>query len=195
VAEAFQERRQSRPFRILYISLEGFIQRFILRKSGAVDAPKRKARATSAAAATPPAGEKGQPWKCGVTQLDEQNEHLFKAIRQYQVDLKAGGDRATDGVLAFLEVHMEGHLALEEAYLEQVQYPGLVEHRGAHRAFVNQLHAFSDRRATGDPGVSLELPQLLFAWLREHVLREDTAWSEFAKANRRRAARAAALGE
>jgi hemerythrin len=125
-----------------------------------------------------------------VTQLDEQNGHLFEAIRQYQADHRSVGDGATDGVLAFLEVHMEGHLALEEAYLEQVRFPGLTEHRGAHRAFVNQLHAFSARRAAGDSGVSLELPRLLLAWVREHVLREDAVWSEYAQANRRRTARA-----
>jgi hemerythrin len=187
VVEAFHERRQHRAFRILYISLDGFIQRFLQKKRGI---PPAAGAGAATEAAIPPRCVKGQVWKCGVTQLDEQNGHLFEAIRQYQADHKSVGDGATDGVLAFLEVHMEGHLALEEAYLEQVRFPGLGEHRGAHRAFVNQLHSFSARRAAGDSDVSLELPRLLLAWMREHVLHKDAIWSEYARANRRRAAKA-----
>jgi hemerythrin len=188
VVEAFHERRQRRTFRILYISLDGFIQRFLLRKKQ--ETPPAPGARVATESAAQPRGEKGQAWKCGVTRLDEQNDHLFKAIRQYQVDHKSGGDGATDGVLAFLELHMEGHLALEEAYLEQVRFPGLAEHRSAHRSFVDQLHSFSARRAAGDSDVSLELPRLLLAWIREHILRDDTEWSEFARANRRRVAKA-----
>jgi hemerythrin len=32
----------------------------------------------------------------------------------------------------------------------------------------------------------LELSQVLFAWLRVHVMKEDSVWSEFAKSRRRR---------
>ena len=127
MVEAFQERRQRRTFRILYIPLDGFIQRFLLKKQQEIP-PLFGARAATVAT-TPPPCEKGQVWKCGVTQLDEQNGHLFEAIRQYQADHKSVGDGATDGVLAFLEAHMEGHLAHEEAYLDQVRFPGLAEHR------------------------------------------------------------------
>jgi hemerythrin len=32
----------------------------------------------------------------------------------------------------------------------------------------------------------LELSQLLYAWMRVHVLKEDAVWSDFAKSRRRR---------
>lgn len=188
MAEPFYERRQQRSFRILYIPLGGFIQRFVLRKQQ--ENPPALGTGVAAVAAVLPRGDKGQAWKCGVTHLDEQNDHLFEAIRQYQVDHKSSGDGATDGALAFLERHMEGHLALEEAYLEHVRFPGLAEHRSAHCAFVNQLHSFSIRRAAGDSGIGLELSRLLLAWMQEHILLEDAVWSAYAKANRRRNAQA-----
>jgi hemerythrin-like metal-binding protein len=184
VPEPFQERRQPRRFRILYISLEGFLQRFVLRNKVGAQVPPSPSEARRPQTAAP--SEKSIPWKCGVTQLDEQNEALFNAIRRYQGALKSGDVHATEEVLAFLEDHMAGHLALEESYMEHIHFPDLAGHRQGHRAFEHQVHAFRNRIAGGDQGVGLELSQLLYAWMREHVLKEDPVWSEFAKANRRR---------
>lgn len=181
---AFPERRQPRPFRFLYMSLGRFLQRFLLRSKGDLMAVHPDARPSETPA---PSSEKSIPWKCGVPRLDEQNEVLFKAIRQYQATLKAGkGSAATEEALTFLEGHMEGHLALEEAYMEHIHFPGLVEHQRGHRAFRHQIHAFRDRVAAGDTSAGLELSQILYSWMRVHVLKEDLVWSEFAKSSHRR---------
>lgn len=180
--EAFQERRQQRPFRILYTPMDSFLKRFILRAEGgpAVPADRRPVQAPALPS------EKPIPWKCGVPRLDEQNEALFKAIRQYQAALKSGaGSDAMEEALALLESHAEGRLALEDAYMDYIHFPGLAEHRQGHQAFQHQLHAYRGRIAAGDPSAGLELSQFLYAWMREHVLKEDSTWSEYAKARRR----------
>lgn len=193
--EALHERRRQRPFRILYMPFETFLRRFILRGE---EAPASEARApqaaepqalapqTTASQVPTSSGEKSIPWKCGVARLDDQNEALFKAIRQYQAALKSGvGSSATEEAMRFLEDHVEGHLPLEEAYLERIQFPGLEEHRQGHRAFQHQIHAFRHRVSVGDHSAGLELSQLLYAWMRVHVLKEDVVWSDYAKSRRR----------
>lgn len=197
--QAFQERRRQRPFRILYMPFETFLRRFVLRGEDVPLAPASQAPSphaavsqTAVAHAEPSQGpaqavEKSIPWKCGIARLDDQNEALFMAIRQYQAALKSGvGSAATEEAMAFLEGHVEGHLPLEEAYLERIQFPGLEEHRRVHRAFQHQIHAFRHRVAIGDHSAGLELSQLLYAWMRVHVLKEDAVWSDFAKSRRRR---------
>ncbi|MBI1752434.1 MAG: hemerythrin family protein [Acidobacteria bacterium] len=186
--KAFVERRQPRRFRILYMGLESFIQRFILKapEHGAAPPPSP---GPGPGKADPSSEERSAPWRCGVARLDEQYEALFRLVKQFQAKLKAGADAATLGeALNTLEAHLEGHLALEEAYLEHIDFPGLASHRSLHQTFRHQLQLFRQRLAGGDRGAGLELSQVLYAWIKVHVLKEDPLWSEHAKARRRRRA-------
>jgi hemerythrin len=185
VAEAyFPERRRRRPFRIVYISLEALLERFILRRTGAPAVPPLEDRLIHTPTTS---SEKATQKKCGVAMLDEQYEALFTVIRLFQGALKSGAESGVmQAALASLGCHVEGHLALEEAYLEHIGFPGLAEHRQGHQAFQQQIQAFHSRIAVGDTAAGLELSQALFAWLRVHVGREDPVWSEFARSRRRR---------
>ena len=176
--EVFQERRQQRPFRIIHIPLDAFVLRFILQRKEAESAPPVQRPPDP----PPSPSEKAVPWKCGVPQLDEQYEAVFKAIRQYQGAFKSGAELADmKKRLESLEHSVESHLALEEAYLEHLGFPGRNEHLRGHRAFRHQLQALSSRLKNGDPGAGMELSQLLFTWLKRHVMREDAAWVDYAK--------------
>lgn len=182
--EAFQERRRPRPFRIVHISLKAFLERFILLRKGRPDVPPIEACLSQASASS--SSEKPLPWKCGVPRLDEQYEALFKVIRQFQGALKSRAESGvTEEALSTLVSHVEGHLALEESYLNQIAFPGLTEHRALHQVFTHQLQEFRRRIADRDPSAALELSQRLLVWLRVHVLKEDAVWSEYAKARRR----------
>ena len=115
VPEFPMERRQQRPFRILYMPLHDFLRRFVLRGKSDQVVPSPKTRSAKASAPNP---EKATPWKCGVARLDDGNQVLFKAIRQFQGALKAGAEPgAMDGAVTFLKDHTDRHLALEEAYM------------------------------------------------------------------------------
>jgi hemerythrin-like metal-binding protein len=163
--------------------LGGFLQRYVMREKPVSAAPRPDASPVLVPVAS---GETTSQWQCGVARLDDQSKALFQAIRRYQTAFRAGaGSEATEEALAFLEDHADGHLVLEEVYLERIGFPGLAEHRQGHRAFQHQIHAFRDRVADKDPSVGLELSQLLYAWMKEHVLREDVIWCEHARASRR----------
>jgi len=183
VPEAFRERRQPRPFRILYMPLGGFLRRFVRKDMPLPVAAPPDAGPTAVPVAN---GEHALRWQCGVARLDDQTKALFQAIRHYQATVKSGtGSVVIEEMLAFLEGHAAGHLRLEEAYLERIGFPGLAEHRQGHRIFQHQIQAFRDRVADHDPSVGLELSQLLYAWTKEHILKEDSIWCEFARSSRR----------
>ncbi|WLT30138.1 bacteriohemerythrin [Geothrix sp. PMB-07] len=168
------------------MGLQAFIQRFFLKEPQ--DAAARPAGLNSSKIHSP-SGERSTPWRCGVTRLDEQYEILFRLVKQFQALIKAGADTVgMDAALKTLEVHLEGHLALEEAYLEHIEFPGLANHRNLHQTFRHQLQLFQQRIASGDRSAGLELSQVLYAWIKVHVLKEDPLWGEHAKARRRRKA-------
>ncbi len=189
--EGFIDRRRPRRFRIVFISLKAFLERFILKREAPSAVP---AKENPPAPGTSPAGEKHPPpgdqhhrWKCGVPKLDEQYDELFRLVRQNQGALKAGTEpEVLEEALSSLASHLEGHLPMEEAYLNQISFPGLVEHRRLHQTFLQQVQTFRPRIAERDPLAGLELSQLLFAWMRVHVGKEDHVWSEFARSRRRR---------
>jgi hemerythrin-like metal-binding protein len=164
--------------------MKAFLERFILRKTAAQDVLPLVGSSSQTPAT---AIEKTIQHTCGVPKLDEQNEALFNVIRIFQGCLKSGTESdAMKAALASLGGHVENHLALEEAYLEHISFPGLAEHRSEHQSFRQQLQAIHNRITDGDTAAGLELSQLLFAWLRVHVGREDPVWSEFARARHRR---------
>lgn len=189
MSEGFVERRRPRRFRIVYMSLKAFLDRIILKREALAAVPAKEnppVPEPSSAGEKHPPGDHHHRWKCGVPKLDEQYEEMFRIVRKNQSALKAGTEPdALEEALASLASHLEGHLPMEEAYLNQIAFPGLVEHRRLHQAFLQQVQAFRLRIAERDPQAGLELSQLLFAWIRVHVGKEDPVWSEFARARRR----------
>lgn len=189
MSEGFVERRRPRRFRIVYISFKAFLDRFVL-KGKALPADPAKVNppvpVPSSAKERHPSGEQHLRWRCGVPRLDEQYDELFRIVRKNQGALKAGTEpEVLEAALSSLASHLEGHLALEESYLNQITFPGLVAHRRLHQVFLQQVQAFRLRIAERDPMAGLELSQQLFTWIRVHVGKEDPVWSEFARARRR----------
>jgi len=188
--EGFVDRRRHRRFRILYMSFKAFLDRFILKGKALPAVPPKvdpPVPVPSSAREKHPSGDQQPRWKCGVPRLDEQYDELFRIVRKNQGALKAGTEpEVLEEALSSLASHLEGHLPMEEAYLNQIAFPGLVEHRRLHQAFLQQVQAFRLRIAERDPMAGLELSRLLFAWIRVHVGKEDSVWSEFARSRRRR---------
>ena len=133
-----------------------------------------------------PARTEGGVWKSGIARIDEQHQAMFDAIRNLQSAIRAGeGAKGIREVVAFLERYTRDHFALEEAYMERLAFPELAGHRREHQAFLLQVQAAKDRAEAGDGTLALELTRLLYEWLRAHVMREDVAYRDFARARRR----------
>lgn len=186
MVDRMQDRRRHGFFRILYIPLNVFIERFILRRKATGPAPKRAPGIDG-----PPESDAvkvaAQSWKSGVASIDEEQEALFNALRTLQAAIKAGaGAEGITNVLRFLERYTDEHFTLEESYLEHIHFAGAADHKRLHLCFREKVHPLNQRFYEGDASVGLELINLLHGWLKEHVRVEDAAWVEFAKARPRR---------
>ncbi|MCL2702870.1 MAG: hemerythrin family protein [Defluviitaleaceae bacterium] len=90
-------------------------------------------------------------------------------------------------LLGFLESYTAEHFADEEALQVESGYPGLEEHRKAHKAFIGD---FVDLKNTIDaegmnPGVIKTVKSLLVDWVVNHISGEDLRFAVYFKKNYR----------
>jgi hemerythrin len=64
----------------------------------------------------------------------------------------------------------------------EYEFPGLSTHRTAHEKFVQTVTKYLEDHRAGKPGVPVSLLLFLQAWLKEHILLADKAYSSFLNA-------------
>jgi hemerythrin len=72
-----------------------------------------------------------------------------------------------------LTVFARDHFPLEEELQEQVDYPGLEEHRRQHSEFIKQLFLLVKNFENDEETVTAELVKYLDRWIQEHVITAD----------------------
>ncbi|GAB6052192.1 hemerythrin family protein [Magnetospira thiophila] len=111
----------------------------------------------------------------GMPKVDDQHQMLFKLISQLREDYAAGKNGAALRVAldALLDYCLK-HFADEEALMESVQFPDLVQHRFEHE---NLRMAVADyhKHFEADPK-SFDFPEFIdfvTVWIQTHVLVSD----------------------
>ena len=184
-----KDRRERRhPFvRFLFMDFSVFLRRFILKREGARLArgpiPTPPVPVAQAKAQQGQAKEPGRPlFTTGIERIDQDHQQLTATIRKLQKALHDGSsNEVVLETLDFLVRYSEDHFTLEEAYMKHIDFPGLPAHRESHgkvRATILKLH---ERIASGDTTVALELSSMLFKYLSDHIMGEDSAYVEHAR--------------
>ncbi len=115
-----------------------------------------------------------------VTSLDHQHQTLFTTINELQDALRVGHGKDVVGkVLTKLIDYTKSHFAAEEAILERNGYPGLAEHRAAHKALVTEVLKFQKEFESGNAGITVEVMHFLQKWLTEHIQNTDKKYGQF----------------
>jgi|GEM_PF-2195468 len=121
------------------------------------------------------------PWddnfKTGLTEIDEQHRKLVQILNQLASHIAVGADvdrlsRIFDELTDYTVYHFTTEEAIWRAHLEQD--PSESEHRGLHRAFVDEL-ARLKARLNHQPlsAVADETLGFLARWLASHILEAD----------------------
>jgi hemerythrin-like metal-binding protein len=125
----------------------------------------------------------------GIPAIDNQHKSLVEAIHALQLAIEEGRAQAeTMELMQFLLRYVDEHFSLEEAYMEHLAFPDLPAHRDLHDRLRTRVKALHDRLARGDAGVTMELPLLLFEWLRDHILHDDFSYVNHARDRKRQQA-------
>jgi hemerythrin-like metal-binding protein len=127
---------------------------------------------------------KGQPipWtpllSVGIDSIDSQHRVLLAYINQLSATIARGQSAATlADVIAGLESYTRLHFRHEERLFALYHWAESEDHQQGHRHFEAQLRSFRERLDSGDSALARDVMRFLIAWLAEHILEDDMAYS------------------
>lgn len=124
-------------------------------------------------------------YSTGIPSIDRQHQALFKALKSLHEAYKQGrGQQQVGVVLEFLSRYAQEHFAEEEAYMDQILFPDRRAHRLEHRILAHKVEELQNRYLFDDPATGMAASQLLFEWLRDHILQKDFAYILHARETR-----------
>ncbi|HHT94119.1 MAG TPA: hemerythrin family protein [Clostridiaceae bacterium] len=120
----------------------------------------------------------------GLAHIDNQHKiFLEKANNLFE----AGKNRKSKEVIAemldFLEAYANEHFRDEEAYMAQINYPGLEQQRSAHQGFVEELNKLKEEyeQSGGNVALIIDSYVMIMNWLTKHISNMDKKIGDFAK--------------
>jgi hemerythrin len=116
----------------------------------------------------------------GIDLIDTQHEEIFHRIDELRSAIRAGRAReALFNTVAFLEEYIDEHFSVEERYMRQYDYPGILEHIKEHERFKEDFEGFKTRLAELEAAgeftsfLEIEMERKLSAWFGEHITTID----------------------
>lgn len=116
----------------------------------------------------------------GVPLIDEQHRNLVElanTLHQYLLDGR--GNSALKPVLASLVEYIILHFSEEERLMKQYDYPTFLAHKSEHDRYVQKIKEFIRKNKSDTPLLAREMLLFLGDWVRNHISREDQAYSPF----------------
>lgn len=121
----------------------------------------------------------------GVPAMDHQHEQLVLMLNQLYGAYRDGHDQAAvASVLDGLASYTTQHFRDEEAYMQQIGFPGLDEHRQVHQKLLAQVTNLRNRYASGQTDLVLDLLLFLRRWLVRHIQGTDREYAQHSRQSR-----------
>lgn len=122
----------------------------------------------------------------GVEEIDEQHKELIARNNRLCTAMNEGSGREELlRIMTFLESYIVRHFELEELYMMRHQYPGFVDHKVRHTAFIRSVLEIDVRLTRLGPTDELvsEVGEFLVGWLTGHIMNTDMEMGRFLKAH------------
>ncbi|GLH70097.1 hypothetical protein GETHPA_16300 [Geothrix rubra] len=122
----------------------------------------------------PGAGAWKDAFRVGDDLIDGQHQTFFRMVAEAQESMDRGSVEGVGRHLNFLAAYAVMHFRDEERLMALSHYPGLVEHRRIHQAFVAQVAGLLKTYETDPDAVTAQqiLP-MIQDWLVFHILGMD----------------------
>lgn len=127
-----------------------------------------------------------QSYKIGNSNIDYEHEKLFelaiKAVNLDGLDIKTKVRQTIIELYDYMKIHFEN----EEKYMEEINYPGIIDHKMAHKKIIDDMNKFLKEL----PSMKIEdferrLVEYIDIWLVNHIVHEDKNIAEFSKTQNR----------
>ncbi|MBF0295129.1 MAG: hemerythrin family protein [Magnetococcales bacterium] len=126
-------------------------------------------------------------WKASLSvgdfALDRDHQQLIGIMNNFMdAVVKNHALEERGRVLNDLLLYTKNHFQKEEAYLQQIDYPGLAAHQEAHAALMRQVFEFRMKFLLNPDQPSQDLFAFLNHWLINHIIKMDLQYREFVSA-------------
>lgn len=128
-----------------------------------------------------------EKYELGVPLIDEQHKELFKRVESFMQVLRMAStwedkvDKVNE-TLDFMNTYVVEHFRDEEAFQQEIGYPGEKEHKMVHADMVNYVVAVTEeyKNSGYDEQLIQKFAGKLMAWLINHVASEDQRIAAYA---------------
>jgi hemerythrin len=120
----------------------------------------------------------------GVKHIDDQHKIWFeKANGLFEAGKERRAKDYISKMLDFLDEYTKQHFRDEEAYMEEIRYPGLDAQKRAHASFINDLAKLKNdyEKTEGNILVILNANKMVINWLTNHITTMDKKIGDFVK--------------
>ena len=115
-----------------------------------------------------------QDYSVGVAELDKHHMQLIKLINElYFAMSKDRGQQVVEEIIKEIGEYAKMHFRVEENYMSEGEYLGLLNHIREHEGFVKKAQEMAQRCSDGEFVLSFEVIQFLSDWLKNHILESD----------------------
>lgn len=121
----------------------------------------------------------------GEEHIDSQHQHLLAQLNKVIDDLvnQKIDNTVLLEILSFFNDYINDHLAYEEKYMENIQYPYIAEHKEKHHDFIKYFTEYREKVAAGvNKDILLaEAEKYIGEWWINHIGNVDKQYYLFAK--------------
>jgi hemerythrin-like metal-binding protein len=122
-------------------------------------------------------------YSVGVDELDQGHKKLIAMINElYLAMMNDRGQKLVNTIISEMLDYAKDHMTLEEGYMRQASYLGLLQHHREHEDFIAKAKDLKQRSEEGEFVLSFEVIQFLSDWLNEHILETDMQYVPVLKA-------------
>ena len=116
----------------------------------------------------------------GLSEVDRQHKVLVEMICNLHEAMRSGKGKAQlEAIISELSNYAVDHFGYEEKLMEQYKYPGYLNHRKEHIAFVDKVIAFGNDFRENRAALTTEVMNFLKNWLVGHIKGTDQKYSPF----------------
>ena len=116
----------------------------------------------------------------GIKDIDAQHKTLIQMICDLHEAMRTGkGKSQVEPILKGLEDYAVEHFGFEESLMEKYKYPGYLNHRKEHDAFVQKVMDFGAQFRANKVALTTEVMDFLKNWLVGHIKGTDKKYSPF----------------
>ena len=120
----------------------------------------------------------------GIEKIDNQHKEFFRIAHQFFTECLADeGEEYLQDMLNFLGNYARKHFEGEEAFMKEIEYPRLEEHKRLHINFLNRyselIVEFKEYGRT-EKMVNKVLT-VVMDWLKDHIAKADGSFAKHAK--------------